>query len=92
MSTHDMIRIGSNILYKRNLCSFDYDEFIKLTNMKISKTEFVKNYIEKNSIFGNILINPMTFEIVAVAIYENNKMKKVIFNDEYNANEMVKHL
>lgn len=89
---NNMIIINSKVLHLRKLCSYDYLEFIRLTKYKMNKPVFLEKFINNTKISSIVLEHPHTLQLVAMSIKYEKKLKKIIFDKDYDCDKLMKYL
>lgn len=89
---NDMIVVNSQVLHLRSLSSYDFFEFIRLTKYNISKHEFIEKFIKNKKMNSLVMVNPYTLNLVALSIRYQNKVKKIIFDKDYDCDKLMKYL
>ena len=89
---NDIVVVNRKVLQIRNLACYDYEDFIELTKIKINKYDYLDNYINDKNIKVIIIVNVLNLKIVALSLYENNKLKKIIFDKKYDSDALMKYL
>ena len=89
---NDMIVVDSQVLHLRSLSSYDFFEFVRLTKYKINKPEFIKKFIKNKKMSSVVMVNPYTLNLVALSIKYEGKLKKIIFDKDYDCDKLMKYL
>ena len=87
-----IINIDNKLIIYRKLLIIDYFDFIKLTNIKISKNIFLSDYVNNKNKIIFVGSNVIEDKIIFILIFKNNKVNKLICDPNYNLNLIMKKI
>ena len=87
-----ILKIKNKLITYRKLYSYDYNEFIKLSKEIINKGEFKDKYLNNKDLYVKVGTSISQDKIVLIVIFKDNKVNKLIYDPEYDLNDILKKI